>query len=243
MHGRSSRIVSVLLSCLLMASILAATATAAPETMEIASVLHVVGGSEVYIPKILGMKDAAHQEELNKTLFNAIFAFANPGPGSSLNGSFIVTFFNQELLIVHFRGNSYTPGTAHPNKIDQGVHLDLVSGKLYGLEDLFKSGVDIDNLIKRLCAANDTAWRLNLAGLWDKWTIDTFARSWSGTERSFLLAPDSMRVYSVPSFATGPISGYKVPFAALQPHIDTTGDFWRRLQGSLPVLIKAQNPE
>ena len=40
---------------------------------------------------------------------------------------------------------------------------------------------------------------------------------------------DSLRVYSTPSYATGPIGGYRIPYAGLEGILDHKDDLWERI--------------
>ncbi len=214
------------------------TASAA-ETVEVLKVRHINGAGKVFLPQIQGMADVDRQAMLNAKLGEALFALNNPGPESSLNGDFTVSFYNQNILGLHFKGYSFTTGTAHPNKIDQGIHIDLATGQIYKLADLFRAGVDFESRIKEQCAIHSESYRLQIEGLWDGWKQDQFARSWKGTGAAFLLSDKAVRVYSVPGYATGAISGYSVPYADLMDMVDAKSRLWRKIQDkpamSIPV--------
>ncbi|WP_378955874.1 hypothetical protein [Pelosinus sp. sgz500959] len=194
--------------------------------------------SKVFLPQVRGMTNLDLQDTINSNLKATILSFANPSANSSLYGDVEVSFYNSNLLGLHFRGNSFTPGAARPNKIDCGIHIDLTTGKVYKIEDLFKSNVDFESKIKEICSAYDSSYRIKIESLWDGWTNKTFSDSWVGNEKSFLLLENSMRVYSIPSYAQGAISGYNVPYAKMSNFINLDGELWKKMQSQKPKAIE-----
>jgi len=189
-----------------------------------------VGKGKAYIPRVTGITQPDLQEKINANLKAAILALAQEEQDASLNGDFEVSFDNGSLLGIHFIGYSMTPGAAHPNKIDAGIHMDLTTGAIYSLKDLFVFGIDFEGEIKALCEKNQEQYRLHLPGLYDTWPHSEFVQSWSGNSQSLLLQASSMRVYSIPRYATGVISGYRVPYADLSGIINHDSDLWKKLR-------------
>ncbi len=181
------------------------------------------------VPQVSGIKDGNWQDKINETLKNQILSFRNPTADSSLQGDFSVSFFNGQLLGIQWVGLSNTRGSAHPNKIDTGIHLDVNTGKIYKLADLFQPNVDYMARIRELCFRNEKNYRLTINGQWDEWTYTTFAESWTG--ENFLLSDKAVRVYDSLNYATGYYSGYSVPYDDLMDIINTEGDLWKALKG------------
>ena len=219
---------------------LGAESSAGAAAPELQIVREQVGDGKLFLPQLAGMTDPERQATLNTTLRDAVLAFNNPSPESTLQGDFTVSFYNGELLGIHFRGYSYTRGTAHPNKIDRGIHLNLATGQIYDLKDLFLPDTDFAAAIRQQCDRNREAYRLRIAGLWDEWRHEEFVRSWRGADAAFLLSADAVRVYSIPRYATGAISGYRVPYADLREMIDQSGSLWRKLQAqpNRPISVR-----
>lgn len=204
--------------------------TTAPE-VRLVKILYQDGSGKYFIPRFTGLADPGLQTKINDNLAAAILALKNPAPDSSIRGDFEISFYNGNLLGIHFRGSSFTPGGARPTKIDRGIHIDLTSGKVYELNDLFKEDASFEKRIKELCAENESAYRLRIEGLADSWTIKTFATSWTGMDKAFLLSADSVRLYSIPFNAMGAIGGYKVPYSDLTDLLDKDGELWQKLTG------------
>lgn len=206
------------------------TQKAARKKVTVTKLAYQVDHSRAYIPQIIGLSDAGLQTKINDNLKAAILSRKNKILGSSIHSDFSVFFLNGNLLGIHLQGDSFTPGTAHPNKIDCGIHIDLSNGKVYQIDDLFKPGADFAKRIKELCTTNHSAYRLKIKDLWDGWTNETFLSSWEDSGRSFLLSADSLRVYAIPSFAQGAISGYKIPYSDLMDIINQEGELWKQLK-------------
>lgn len=197
---------------------------------------------DFFIPQISGMADYPLQDKINNELRGTISRFNRPEHYTSLWGDFDVTFYNRNLLGIHFIGANYTRRAAHPNKFDFGVHVDLTTGVKYELSDLFKAGIDYENRIKELCRINEARYRLTTQGgrrwTWDGWTYEQFARAWIGDR--FLLSADFIRVYDSLSHATGYFSGYSIPYVDLADIINQDGPLWKAMQSHEPILVDVE---
>lgn len=187
------------------------------------------GWEKVYIPQISGMDNMQLQSLINDNLKRKILSFNIDPVDASLWGDFTVHFYNRDLLVVHFTGYSMLKGAAHPQKIDTGIHIGLRDGRIYELEDLFRPGSGYASIIRQLCRSGHDSYRLSIEGLWDGWTNDMFDTAWSGQDRAFLLSADALRVYAIPSYAVGAISGYSIPYTALTDVINKDGPLWRSI--------------
>lgn len=188
------------------------------------------GNSQLFLPKVTGGVDEKKLALINSNLKNKILSLAGLDSRASLHGDFEVVFNNGKLLVIQFVGDTYIPGMAHPNKIDQGIHIDLTTGKIYSLADLFLPGIDYAAKILEITGRSQLDSRLAIEGLWDGWTHEDFVNSWSGVDQAYLLQLASLRVYSIPRYATGSISGYQVRYADLLDSIDQAGPFWQALR-------------
>ncbi|EGO63862.1 hypothetical protein [Acetonema longum] len=177
--------------------------------------------SEASIPQIDGMKDTALQDTINNTLKISIIP-----PNTSLKGDFEVTFYSPKLLGIHFQGVTSSSEGSQPSNIDKTVHIDLTTGKLYKLEDLFKP-VDFERTIKKICLTNDSKLRITNTSPSIQWTYEDFSETWNKETGSFVLLSDSIIVYSVQPEG---LRGYKIPYAELKSVINRNGALWKILQ-------------
>lgn len=227
--GRRLPSVFLFATLLVIGGIAAMAAAATSQGYEVGETIYQEGESHASIPLVRGMADLALQARVNRTLAAAALSLKNPSRGSTLHGDFTISFSNAVLLGIHFEGDSFTPGTMHPNKIDRGIHIDMTNGKTYRIEDLFRKGVLYEEQISQLCGKSPKRYRVKIPGLYDGWAHEDFVASWTGEDKGFLLLPDSLRVYTIPSYATGPIGGYRIPYASLEGIIDHKGDLWEKI--------------
>jgi len=221
----------VLIAAMVLVSMSTGVASALMPT--VSKTLYRSGNSEVFLPRLTDLRNEKLQETLNATIKSTILGFATDRANASQHGDFEVLFNNGKLLTVRFFGDSMQAGAAHPNKIDRGVHIDLTTGKIYALSDLFYPGVDFVAKIVELCDKYQDENRLQIEGIWQGWRHEDFADSWSEGGRAFVLGLSSMRVYSIPRYATGAISGYRVNYSDLLPLIDQNGSLWQNLRSNV----------
>jgi len=227
-------------------SCLAATRQDPGDIKIVRHLLYSVDEDDIFIPQISGMGDATLQTRINKEIEQFVLSLRNPSPESSLKGDFEVSFYNGNLLGIHLWCFSYTRGAAHPNKFDTGIHVDLNTGQVYSLVDLFKAGTDYNSRIKELCFHNETSYRLRNNNHWadcieDDWTYEApFACYWP-SQGEFLLRADSIRVY-VSDAVCGAISGYSVPYSDLMDIIDTDSSLWKAIssRGSSAIAVESE---
>ncbi len=180
------------------------------------------------IPQFYGLQNTKLQQLLNEKIQNTIVSLKNT-EDSSLYGQAENYFYTDRLLVLHFWGSSYTPRAAHPNTLDCGIVVDLTDGHIYELKDLFKDHIDGRAMILRLCKENDSKYRRAAESGFNDWTYPAFAAA-AQDGLSFLPGEKSLRVYVIPSHATGAISGYEIPYTDLLPSINTEGNLWKGLQ-------------
>lgn len=194
----------------------------------VTSLLYEQNDSKVNIPQVDKIGDDSLQETINQNLKDKVLSLRNT-PDSSIHGDFAVTFLNKNLLGLHFVGYSYTKQAAHPSKIDVGIQIDLATGKLYSIEDLFKKNIDFETKLKEVCKSKEASYRLKTSGSQD-WTFEDFEGNWKGADQSFVLYRDSIRVYTLLGAAVGPIGGYYIPLRDIRNLIDVKGPFWKAIQ-------------
>lgn len=203
---------------------------ATPSAPQIIKESYREGNHQLFLPQLTGSVDEKTKAIINSELKSKILSLAGPDSRASLHGDFAVVFNNGKLLVIQFVGDTYIPGMSHPNKIDQGIHIDLATGKIYSLADLFLPGIDYSAKIFEITGRSQLDSRLEIEGLWNGWTHDDFVTSWAGVDQAYLLRLDSLRVYSIPRYATGSIGGYQVRYADLIDSIDQTGLLWQALR-------------
>ena len=120
----------------------------------------------IYIPQIKGIKNRKVEKKVNSKLKTLSYfkPFAEDQISHSINendvldysyyGTFEVTFFKKNILILSLTGYYYPLGAAHglSSKITPVINLD--TGEFYSLEDLFNPNSDwknrLDSIIQKM---------------------------------------------------------------------------------------------
>ncbi len=229
MNSRALRLQKILIFMAFFLILPVGTALAAKtlSSVEILQIEISVGQGRAEIPLVKGLPSKMAEKEVNSNIKAAIESMVNPLPGSALSGAFKIVFFNDYLLVVHFTGYTKAPGSSYAERVDAGLHVDLMTGRVYELRSLFDREIDYAERILELCRGNSTYYRL-AGGSWD---YDDFASIWKTGEqnRRFLLTDNYLRVYTVDD---GVLSGYGIPYSDMEDILDKDGALWVALMRS-----------
>ena len=190
----------------------------------------------IYYPEISGLSDPAVQTTINATLKAA---FASDAATINFDGSqaapgtaYYSADFNAEavstLLVVQQAGYLYPIGAAHGMPTQTNIHIDLRTGQLYALKDLFKAGVDfkasLEDTIRRQIQAQEAAGSM----MYDD-------KSPSLNEHNFKLTSDHLELYydpyAIDAYAAG-FPTFSIPYHDLQDLIDPESLLWQAIQGN-----------
>jgi hypothetical protein len=122
------------------------------------------------------------------------------------------------LMSVLFSVDYYMAGAAHPNQYSVTLNLDVASGKVLALKDLFKPGVDYLNFISDY-AIQDLTRQQRLETETGAAPTEENFRSWNITQNGLLFSFDP---YQVAAYAAGPQS-VTIPYASLKDLIHPSG--------------------
>ena len=86
-----------LLALLLLLGGLWGDAPAIAAAPEVEIIREQVGDGKLFLPQLAGLTDLERQAAFNANLREAVMAFNNPSPDSTLQGDFAVSFYNGEL--------------------------------------------------------------------------------------------------------------------------------------------------
>jgi hypothetical protein len=180
----------------------------------------------IYYPEILGLSDKNIQEEINSKLkesfvFGEFYSIRTEDDlDYNFQTDFTIKYYNKDLLNIEKTGYNYPFGAIHGMPIKSYSHINLKSGKLYSLKDLFKSDMDykerIDNIIKN---------KINTR------PDDYFPEAFRGIneEQTFIITKDSLYIYFAPyeiaSYAAG-FPEFEIPYQDIMDIIDTDGELW-----------------
>jgi hypothetical protein len=180
----------------------------------------------VYYPQIEGMKNKAAQQRVNQKLreLSQIKEIDRDAQlDYSYTGDFNVEFFKKNLLVLELYGYEYPFGAAHGMPTKVFAHIDLVTGSIYELKDLFKPDGDY---VKVLSDIIDTQIKE------DDQNMYIFPDSYKGiaVDQPFYVSQDALYIYFAPyeiaAFAAG-FPTFKIPFSQIASIINTGGEFWR----------------
>ena len=180
----------------------------------------------LYYPQIEGMANKAAQEKVNRRLKE--LSQVKPIPPAdqleySYSGDFSVEFYQGHLVELKLTGYNYPFGAAHGMPTQIFVPVDLQSGKIYKLEDLFlphspyvqvlsdKIGEQIKNNEEYSYVFPDTYKGIK-------------------ADQPFYVQSDALYLYFEPyeiaPFAAG-FPTFRIPFSELDSLINKNGEFWR----------------
>lgn len=179
----------------------------------------------VYYPIIEGMRDEAAQQKVNEKLRQ--LSQVKPIPKMQLDytysGSFSVSFFQKDLAVLKLAGYTYYFGAAHGMPTIIYAPVNLVTGEIYQLQDLFRPGsgyvkVLSDSIAKKI--QTDPQYEY------------VFPDSYKGiaANQPFYLDNEALYVYFTPYEIAPYAAGFPtfiIPYTSIQPLLNTEGSFWR----------------
>lgn len=180
----------------------------------------------VYYPEVDGMKNKAAQDKLNQQLKD--LSQVKPIPPStkldySYSGDFSVEFFRKQLLVMNLSGYNFPFGAAHGMPSQIYVNVDLTTGQIYGLKDLFKPGSDYVQVLSDIIAYQiqhnpeySYVWKDSYQGI--------------KPDQPFYVNERALFIYFTPyeiaPYAAG-FPTFTILFQEIMNIIDTQGSFWR----------------
>lgn len=181
----------------------------------------------IYYPEILGLKDKNTQDDLNRSIKKNFISeeYNNIRPDEELNSNlecdFKVPFYNKDLLIIEMEGYEYPFGAAHGMPVRSYSHIDLKTGKVYELKDLFRSGSSYLERINKII-------RMKIDSNPEDYSTYDFEKI--NDEKNFIITEDSLHIYFTPyeiaSYADG-FPEFEIPFEEIMDLINTDGEFWK----------------
>ena len=179
----------------------------------------------VYYPQIEGMKDKIAQLRVNQYLRSSSQVKEIPRNEQldySYSGDFSVQFFQKNLLVLGLAGYHYPFGAAHgmPSKIN--VHIDLKTGQIYRLKDLFKPG---SNYVKAL----SEIIKKKIQEQQDSYIFPDVYKEIKENQ-PFYVTKDKLVIYFLPyeiaAFAAG-FPKFEIPYQDIMSLINVKDAFWR----------------
>lgn len=180
----------------------------------------------VYYPKIKGMKNKQAQISVNNKLkdMSAVKPIdSNVQLEYSYSGDFSIEFFKKDLLVLELTGYEYYFGAAHGNPSRIYANVDLVTGKIYELKDLFKNN---SNYVKVL--SDIIGYQIKNNPEYSYVFPDSYKRI--GVDQPFYIKDDALyiyfSVYEIAPYVAGTPT-FKISFNDIMNIIDVEGEFWK----------------
>ncbi|REE69618.1 WG repeat protein [Paenibacillus taihuensis] len=180
----------------------------------------------VYYPQVEGMADQAAMRRVNAKLKE--MSQVKPIPPNqkldySYNGDFDVKFFKHQLLELELTGYNYPFGAAHGMPTQVYAILNLVSGRMFTLKDLFKPDSDYVKVLSDIVGRQIKE---------DPQYSYVFPDTYKGIspDQPFFVTENALHLYFNPydiaPYAAGFVT-FTIPFAQIRSIIDTNGEFWK----------------
>ena len=179
----------------------------------------------VYYPQVEGIADRAAAERANRRLRE--LSGVKPVPSGQLDysytGDFDVAFFRNALVVLELNGYHYPWGAAHGMPSLIHANLNLKTGRIYELKDLFLPGSDYVETLSRIVGEqirNDPQYDY------------VFPDTYKGirADQPFYVTEDALHLYFEPyeiaPYAAG-FPTFRIPFTEIDGIIDKQGEFWQ----------------
>ncbi|MDE5413574.1 WG repeat-containing protein [Alkalihalobacterium chitinilyticum] len=182
----------------------------------------------VYYPQIEGMKNIERQSEINQLLkekSNVKEIPSNVQLDYSYTGDFAIEFYRKNLLVIKLSAYEYPFGAAHGMPSQEFVHINLQTGELYELQDLFKKDADYVSVLSEIIGNQIEEQQQQEFSYF-------FPQAYKGIkpDQPFYITEDALAIYFQPyeiaAFAAG-FPTFKIPYDDIIEIIDIEGSFWR----------------
>ena len=180
------------------------------------------------IPQITGITNEKIQALANNNIKGKLSSLVDsPEPKSTMDGNSEIAFQNKRLLSFQYDGLYIWPEAAHPNKINEGINIDLTTGKIYSLKDLFKANVNYKSELEKAIKLHEKLYRFktNETEDYNDFTYEDFIEDFDDVQ--FAMHSGYLHLYTMGIYAVGNLSGYKIPYNDIKNLIDTNGSLWK----------------
>jgi hypothetical protein len=177
----------------------------------------------VYYPQLKGVAQQAKINDLLKELSGIKEIPPNTQLESNYMGDFEVPFFQKQLLVLLIEGYDFPFGAAHGMPVRKYVHIDVKTGDIYQLKELFIQESPFVKLISDIIGEQ----------IKDKEKYSyLFPDAYKGIEpdQPFFISDEGLNIfftpYEIAPYAAG-FPTFTIPFDQLNGIINTEGGFWK----------------
>jgi hypothetical protein len=177
----------------------------------------------VYYPQVEGMENQVSVNQSLKELSGVKPIPAETQLESNYIGDFDVTYYRKNLLVIEIHGYDYPFGAAHGMPVKKYAHINLKSGSMYQLKDLFKPGGTYVKVLSDIIGEqikNDEKYSYVFPDVYKGIQAD----------QPFYISEGSVNIYFAPyeiaPYAAG-FPTFTIPFDEIRGIIDQNRSFWR----------------
>jgi hypothetical protein len=182
----------------------------------------------VYYPQIGGMENEGAEKRVNAILKQK--SKVKPVPfhtqlDYSYFGDFSVTFYKNNLLVLQLEGYNFPFGAAHGMPYKTYAHIDLKTGRIYELKDLFKRESNYVKIISDMVEKQIKEEE-------EQGSAFYFLDQYKGIQpdQPFYVTEDALAIYFEPyeiaAYAAG-FPTFMIPYKEIMEIINKDGAFWR----------------
>jgi len=184
----------------------------------------------VYYPQISDLVNKDVQTKINDVLKDKFIGTFSKSEKEdemyevSIDTSFTASL-NKDLLTVKYNSYYYPIGAAHGQPSQLYYNIDINTGKLYSLSDLFKKDSNYVKLMSEIV-------RKQIEEKSKEENSMIFKDSYKGIrpDHYFIITKDALKIYFFPyeigAYAAGFIT-FDIPYSEITDIIDREGDFWK----------------
>lgn len=180
----------------------------------------------IYYPVLSGLQSKDLQDKINHKLKKL---FLDPRKDlTKEDGLSVEDTFQSELLgnilVINRQGYDYNFGAAHGMPFKDTYHIDLSTGKMYSLKDLFYDNADYVDAISKIIGQKITEAKKSDNTMY----FDDFSKI--SENQSFHLTKDGIIIYFSPyeiaPYSTG-MPEFLIPYYKLDKIIHYSGELWQ----------------
>jgi hypothetical protein len=180
----------------------------------------------VYYPQLEGMADSKGQQRANKQLKE--LSQVKPIPGDvqldyNYTGDFEISFYRNNLIVFKLHGYNYPFGAAHGMPTEVYAPVNLKTGRIYELKDLFKPDSDYVKVLSTIIGEQIKT---------DPQYSYVFPDTYKGIQQDqpFFVTEDTLNIYFAP-YEIGPYAAgfptFTIPWKEINRILDREGSFWK----------------
>lgn len=184
----------------------------------------------VYYPKLQNMEDKKVEEIINNQIYNLFVANAVNEVEKSKNNVMIkidykIKVYNNLLMVQKssFYNNFELEGTI---PMEQTYHIDLKTGRLYELRDLFKPDINYSDELMDIIKKEIGERHKKEERTYSLEDLDDIE------EENFILFKDYLQLYFYPDEIADYADGFQrfnIPYKDMEDILDTNSKFWKAL--------------